>query len=194
VRSEKHSCYRRRVGEQLEFLRLIAARLHAAGIPYMVTGSLALAVWAVPRMTRAVDVVVEVEAADAQRLTALFADDCVIDEDAVQEAIARRGMFNVIHAEWIVKADFVVRKDAAYRKVELDRRRWPDVDGTAVAFVSPEDLILSKLVWGRDSHSELQRTDVRQLVETVEDLDWGYLHTWAGELGVRDALEQIGGS
>jgi hypothetical protein len=169
--------------EQLEFLRLIAARLHAAEIPYMVTGSLALAVWAVPRMTRDIDVVVEVGPADAQRLVRLFADDCVVDEDAVREAIARRGMFNVIHAEWIVKADFIVRKDAAYRKVELDRRRWLEVAGTAIAFVSPED-----------SHSELQRRDVRQLVESVEDLDWGYLHTWAGELGVRDALERIGGS
>jgi len=168
--------------EQLEFLRLIAARLQAAGIPYMVTGSLALAVWAVPRMTRDIDVVVEVGPADAQRLVRLFADDCVVDEDAVREAIARRGMFNVIHAEWIVKADFIVRKDAAYRKVELDRRRWLEVAGTAIAFVSPED-----------SHSELQRRDVRQLVESVEDLDWGYLHTWAGELGVRDALERIGG-
>ncbi len=136
--------------EQLEFLRLIAARLQAAGIPYMVTGSLALAVWAVPRMTRDIDVVVEVEGADARRLTGLFAEDCVIDEDAVQDAIARRGMFNVIHAEWIVKADFIVRKDTAYRKVELD--------------------------------------------QSVEDLDWGYLHTWAVELGVRDALERIGGS
>jgi hypothetical protein len=180
--------------EQLEFLRLIAARLQAAGIPYMVTGSLAQAVWAVPRMTRDIDVVVEVGAADAQRLTALFADDCVIDEDAVQEAIARRDMFNVIHAEWIVKADFIVRKDTAYRKVELDRRRWLEVAGTAIAFVSPEDLILSKLVWGEDSHSELQRKDVRQLVEAVEDLDWDYLQAWAGELGVRDALERIGGS
>ena len=69
--------------EQLEFLRLIAARLHAAGIPYMVTGSLAQAVWAVPRMTRSIDVVVEVGPADAQRVIALFAGDCVIDEDAV---------------------------------------------------------------------------------------------------------------
>jgi len=180
--------------EQLEFLRLIAARLHAAGTPYMVTGSLAQAVWAVPRMTRSIDVVVEVGPAEAQRLIALFAGDCVIDEDAVQEAIARRGMFNVIHTEWIVKADFIVRKDAAYRKVELDRRRWLEVAGAAIAFVSPEDLILSKLVWGEDSHSELQRKDVRQLVEAVQDLDWGYLHTWAVELGVRDALERIEGS
>ena len=85
--------------EQLAFLRLIAARLHAAGIPYMVTGALAQAVWAVPRMTRDIDVVVEVGPADA-----------------------------------------------------------------------------------------------RQLVAAVEELDWGYLQTWAVELGVRDALERIEGS
>ena len=160
----------------------------------MVTGSLALAVWAIPRMTRDIDVVVEVGPADAQRLVGLFAGDCVLDEDAVQDAVARRGMFNVIHTEWIVKADFIVRKDSAYRKVELDRRRWLDVTGTAIAFVSPEDLILSRLVWGEDSHSELQRNDVRQLVESVADLDWGYLRTWAVGLGVQDALERIGGS
>jgi hypothetical protein len=131
---------------------------------------------------------------DAQRLASLFADDCVIDEHAVRDAIARRGMFNVIHAEWIVKADFIVRKDTAYREVELERRRWLEVGGMAIAFVSPEDPILSKLVWGADSHSELQRKDVRQLIESVEGLDWGYLQTWAVELGVRDALERIGGS
>ena len=180
--------------EQLEFLRLIAARLHVAGIPYMVTGSLALAVWAVPRMTRDIDVVVEVGPADAQRLVGLFAADCVIDEDAVRDAIARRGMFNVIHAEWIVKADFIVRKDAAYRAVELERRRWVEVAGAEIAFVSPEDLILSKLVWGQDSLSELQRHDVQQLVAAVKELDWGYLRAWAVELGVQDALERIGES
>ena len=78
--------------------------------------------------------------------------------------------------------------------MELDRRRWLDVAGTAIAFVSPEDLILSKLVWGKDSHSELQRKDVRQFFEAVEDIDWSYLHTWAVELGVGDALERIEGS
>ena len=28
----------------------------------------------------------------------------------------------------------------------------------------------------------------------VEQLDWGYLHTWAAALGVQDALERIGES
>ena len=47
------------VDEQLEFLKLIASRLDGAGTSYMLTGSIALAVCATPRMTRDVDVVVE---------------------------------------------------------------------------------------------------------------------------------------
>lgn len=44
--------------EQLEFVRLVVSRLEAAGIPYMLTGSIALAVYATPRLTRDVDVVI----------------------------------------------------------------------------------------------------------------------------------------
>lgn len=41
--------------EQFEFLQLVVARLEAARIPYMLTGSLALAIYALPRMTRDID-------------------------------------------------------------------------------------------------------------------------------------------
>jgi hypothetical protein len=44
--------------EQFEFLRSIVHRLEEASIPYMLTGSLALAIWARPRMTRDIDVVI----------------------------------------------------------------------------------------------------------------------------------------
>ena len=40
------------VDEQLEFAKQIASRLTSAGIPYMMTGSMAMAVYAPPRMTR----------------------------------------------------------------------------------------------------------------------------------------------
>ena len=93
--------------------------------------------------------------------------------------------------EWIVKADFIVRKDSAYRRTEFDRRREIDIDGEPVVLVSPEDLILSKLHWGKDSGSELQRRDVEQLLQSVEDLDENYLKEWASELGVLPLLEQL---
>ena len=64
--------------EQRAFLLEIARRLERAGIPYMVTGSVALAAYSVPRMTRDIDVVVEIGPSDVERMVALFAEDCFI--------------------------------------------------------------------------------------------------------------------
>ena len=46
--------------EQLEFMKLIALRLDSASIPYMMAGSMAMAIYSIPRMTRGIDLVVEV--------------------------------------------------------------------------------------------------------------------------------------
>lgn len=114
-----------------------------------------MAVYATPRMTRDVDVVVACTERDVETVVRLFERDCYVDRAAVAQATADRGMFTVIHNEWIIKADFIVRKDDPYRLTEFERRRFIEVEGTPVAVVAPEDLILSKLVWARDSGSEL---------------------------------------
>ena len=44
---------------ELEVLGIVAERLESAGIAYMVTGSIAMNYYAVPRMTRDIDLVVE---------------------------------------------------------------------------------------------------------------------------------------
>jgi hypothetical protein len=45
--------------DQLTVLKLVADRLDTAGIPYMVTGSIAASHYGRPRMTRDIDLVVE---------------------------------------------------------------------------------------------------------------------------------------
>lgn len=181
---------------QTAFLKLIVGRLEAAGIDYMLTGSLAMAAYAAPRMTRDIDLVVDLDAAAVDRLVELFSDDCVIDDAAVRDAVARRGMVNIIHATWVVKADFIVRKDSEYRRLELSRRRYLDVGGMRVAVVSAEDLLLSKLVWARDSGSELQYGDAAALMRSGEAgvgerLDRDYLQRWAEVLGVSRQLADL---
>ncbi|HEV8672743.1 MAG TPA: hypothetical protein VGX21_01745 [Methylomirabilota bacterium] len=47
------------MSEELEVLKSVARRLDDLGIPYMVTGSMATSYYAVPRMTRDIDIVVE---------------------------------------------------------------------------------------------------------------------------------------
>ena len=90
--------------EQLRFLLAIAESLDDAGISYMVTGSVALAVYATPRMTRDIDLVVELREADVPKIVALFDQNCFIDPESVHRAVAAQGMFNIIHNDWIVKA------------------------------------------------------------------------------------------
>jgi hypothetical protein len=176
--------------EQFEFLKEIVRRLQTAEIPYMLTGSIALSVYATPRMTRDIDLVIDLQSKDAENFVDRFKSDCFVDREAVLEAVAEQGMFNIIHNEWIIKADFIVRKDSPFRKEEFKRRREIDVGDFSLAVVAPEDLILSKLLWVKESKSELHHRDVKELVSSVEGLDWSYLERWGKELGVGKLLEQ----
>jgi hypothetical protein len=84
----------------------------------------------------------------------------------------------------------IVRKDEAYRKTEFARRCQIEIGGMPIAVVAPEDLVLSKLHWAKDSASELQQRDVRQILESVTDLDMSYIEKWAIELGVDELLQK----
>jgi len=54
--------------------------------------------------------------------------------------------------------------------------------------VSKEDLILSKLSWARDSQSEMQLNDVKNLLATGPDLD--YLSKWSSALDLDQLLQE----
>jgi hypothetical protein len=176
---------------ELEVLHIVVTRLDAAGLPYMLSGSTALGAYATPRMTRALDLVVQVEAHAAERLVQAFAEDFYCDADAVRHAVGARGMVNVIHLAHVVKVDLIVRKDTPYRLLEFERRRPLPIDGQRMWVVSPEDLVLSKLLWAKQGASAIQLEDVRDVLQSVPDLDWAYLDAWAGELGLASMLSEV---
>jgi hypothetical protein len=59
------------MSEQLDILKLVAERLERVGVAYMMSGSIALSYYAEPRLTRDIDMVVELRSDDAERLTCL---------------------------------------------------------------------------------------------------------------------------
>ena len=103
----------------------------------MLSGSVALSMYAQPRMTRDIDFVVDIEQAQVDKFVELFKEDCYIDRESVLEAVRTRGMFNIIHEVWVIKADFVVRKDRPFRKTEFDRRRTVSIGGKDLSVVTP---------------------------------------------------------
>ena len=175
--------------KELDVLRLVTSRLEAAQVPYMLTGSLAMAFFTKPRMTRNVDVVVALTAKEVAALAAGFSKDFQIDIDVVRAAAKAEGFFNAVHLATGTKVNFIVRKSSEYRLAEFERRRRVSFAGVDCWIVSREDLILSKLVWARETGSELQNADIRAL--TDKTVDWKYLRRWAVELRVADALEDL---
>jgi hypothetical protein len=150
---------------------------------------MAMNYYAQPRMTRDIDLVVAIEPHDAEALTAAFEPEYYVPQEQLEESIRRRGMFNLLHLESVVKVDMVVLKHEAYRRAEFERRQRVGLPGFDAWIVSKEDLILSKLVWSKDSGSELQLRDVRNLLSTGADL--AYLQRWGTHLSVSESLESI---
>jgi hypothetical protein len=179
------------MSEELEVLKEVTERLERAKIAYMVTGSIATNFYTVPRMTRDIDIVVELSENDLRQFIAMFEKDYYLDPETVRDAVTDRGMFNLIQHEYVVKIDFVVRKDSRYRRREFSRRKKVSVDGRSLYLVAPEDLILSKLVWAKDSRSELQLSDVKNLFKSVKRLNRRYLARWAKELNIATLYREV---
>jgi len=173
---------------ELDIVRDVSARLEKGGIAFMLTGSMAMNFYAQPRMTRDIDIVVELVPAQAQLIVRLLSPDYYVAREAVDGSLAHRSMFNAIHQETIVKVDFIIRKDTEYRSVEFLRRRRVKLDGFETWIVSKEDLIISKLDWAKESHSEFQLRDVRNLMST--GCDEPYLTRWTQELGLQALLQE----
>lgn len=173
---------------ELDVLKEVTARLDTANIEYMLTGSMALNCYAEPRMTRDIDIVVALGAGDAVRIRKAFGSDYYLPAEELERAIASAGMFNIVHLESVIKVDFIVRKNEPYRETEFARRSAFELPGFRVWITSKEDLVLSKLLWAKDSGSELQMRDVRNLLATGADM--AYLNDWAKRLGVADAFKE----
>ena len=177
------------MSEQIEILHQVVGRLEGVGLEYMLSGSMALSLYAAPRMTRDIDIVIALGAEDVDTLVALFEKDFYLDSETVASAVDSRRMFNIIHEETVSKLDFIVRKETPYRIEEFSNRRRLRLGTREVWVVGPEDLVLSKLVWALDSGSTRQLDDVRSVLE-ASDVDGGYLDRWASELGVSELLER----
>lgn len=172
---------------EIDIIREVSAALERESIPYMFTGSIAANFYTTPRMTRDIDIVLDVHPSRVEKLNTLFEQDYYLDSDAIRESIKSETMFNMIHNESLIKVDCIIRKNSEYRLTEFMRRRRITVQDFEIYIVSLEDLVLSKLFWAKDSGSEMQLGDVKNLLKN--EYDKPYLMEWARELKIHTLLE-----
>jgi hypothetical protein len=173
---------------EIDVLRDLAGKFAQGNIDYMLTGSMAMNYYAEPRMTRDIDVVVAIDSKDIDTIVGLFGSDYYLAREAITRAITDESVFNVIHNETIIKVDCIVRKSGDYRRLEFERRRAISIQDFVVWVVSVEDLMISKLDWAKDSRSELQLRDVRNLM--AAGFDSHYVEQWTQELGLNELWQE----
>ncbi len=169
----------------LSFFQKITDVLDEYDIPYMLSGSIAMGLYTVPRMTRDIDFIIHLEAKNVDVFVNSFKEGFYCDKDGITDAI--RGpvkMFNIIDHTSGYKADFVVLKDDPFRLEEFGRRVKVNYFGKTIYVVSPEDLLISKLIWIQDYQSAVQIEDIKSLV-VVDGLDWEYISKWVKQLKLR---------
>lgn len=176
-----------------ELLSDIGQRLAAAGIPYMVTGSVAGSFHGEPRATRDIDIVIDpVPQTLDSFVQALPTDQFYLDLGAARAALVDRSQFNVIETSSGWKVDLRIRKDRPFSVEEFGRRLPAELLGTSTFVTSAEDLIVAKLEWAKAGESERQLRDVAAILATGGDgLDYAYVERWVSALGLQQPWSQV---
>ena len=173
----------------------IAQILERLGIPYIITGGMAVFVWGRPRYTADIDTVIELQTEKTETLAKelmKLGETGYVSIDAIAQAIRTGGEFNFIDGNTGMKVDFWISKNDEFSKSQFERRVPQNILGTAVYFISPEDLILAKLRWNQLTPSSRQLEDVASIFTISRDrLNQEYLSKWAKTLGLFELLSKI---
>lgn len=179
---------------QQELLKRVVETLRDLKIDYMVSGSIVSSLQGEPRATHDIDIVVAVPSSSAKDLAAAFpAPGYYLSEESILEALDSRGMFNLIDVDSGDKIDFWMLTDRPFDASRFRRKYVENVMGMRIAVSTPEDTILMKLLWARESGgSEKQFTDALRVFEVqYAKLDLDYLRDWARRLDIHSLLEKV---
>jgi hypothetical protein len=161
-------------------------------ITYAVMGGLAVRAYGVPRPTYDVDISIAIT---RERLSTLY--DAVESAGYTVPETYRRGWvdriadmplvkFRIYRPDRSVDVD-VFLVETAYQRVIIDRRVQAELHQRVIWIVSPEDLILLKVVAGRSR----DLGDIEDVRFMHGDMDEAYMRYWAEKLGVLNELEDV---
>lgn len=152
----------------------LQTRLGNASVSSVVIGGLAVVVWGEPRLTRDVDIKVQLQRDQAANLLDLLRPDYKLLSDDPAQTLQRMGMLFVQNADGL-RLDLLLA-DTPFDTQVIDRGVKIEIrPNRSIVVCTPEDLILYKLISTRPR----DREDVWGIVRRQgDDLDDTYLMNW----------------
>lgn len=166
--------------------RVVIERLEAAKVEYMVVGSIASIIYGEPRLTAAMDLVVEIPLSLVARFEQMFPSPAYYTPpvEVIAQEVVNRRQFNVMDIQSGLKIDFIIRRADSHSIEEFSRRRRVSfLPGFDVFIAAPEDVILKKLLYFREGRSQKHLADIRSVL-ALTPLDSSYIARWVAALGL----------
>jgi len=178
----------------LDLVQVTVAALHAAEISYAITGSIASGIHGEPVVSQDIDFVVRMTQDQAKKLDNALPARFYRSTERLLAVASDGGLANLIDTETGLKVDLsVLSRDPFFDLVISRAKPEPFGEGRpSFVTVTPEDIILMKLTWRKDSRSEKQWRDAIGVAEVKgARMDWKYLFDQARALGVEDDLTKL---
>ena len=171
--------------------KLIGA-LNAAGIPYMLVGSLSSNYWGIPRSTQDADFVLDLGSNSLGELTVCLGPQFQMDPQMSFEMVTgtKRNIVAVEGTEY--KIELFRLSDDPYDQERFRRRSAANYLGQKAFVASVEDVIVTKLRWARDGRRSKDVDDVQNVIAVqANHIDWEYVNQWCDRHGTRALLDEI---
>lgn len=180
---------------QQDILLTISKLLVQNHISYLLSGSLAVSYYGFPRATHDIDFVIELNVQDLKKLLkalSVLGRDYVYSKAEIELALKDKAQFNIFHQETGIKVDFWISKGTDFDISKSQRAKEIVFYKQKIRLVSPEDLILTKLLWCKKIRSERHLRDCKGILKVQkEKIDKKYLSFWVKKLKLQGLFKEI---
>lgn len=175
----------------ITLLHLVAEKLEELKIPYVVTGGIAVSYWGLPRTTHDIDIIIEIDSSKTNEILKAFKKEFYISREGIEGMLEHNISFNIIHNESGFKIDFwPIDKKDSHKIAEFKRASKENVFGKKISMITPEDLIITKLQWFKDSDSSRHLEDIKSIFK-ISKVDLDYVKNWAEKQGTMEIFNKI---
>jgi hypothetical protein len=179
---------------EYDAVRVVLEILERLKIPHAVTGSFSSSYYGQRRSTDDADILIDAAEDCVVRLSHALQGEFAVDPQLSFDTITGTPRLVAKHRPTGSKVEFFFVTDDENHRVRFSRRRPASIFGIRSFVVTPEDVIVQKLLWtrlGRGTRAKDFEDAVKVFAVQRPHLDMGYIRDWTDRHGTSELLQRL---
>ena len=160
--------------QEVNLYQFFTDKLNDSSIKYAVTGSVAAIIYGEPRTTHDIDIVIENDLKDVNKLISIFPENefyCPPVEVLKTEILrSSRGHCNIIHHKTGFKADVYFCGKSEFEKWAVENSKPIKYNSKQILIAPIEYVIVKKLEFYKEGHSHKHIEDIKAIIQNSKEM------------------------